>query len=973
MEPCLGEISDMRLSIKYWKFHMGRTIALLSAVIISTMAMTAGVFLARSASQTNVEKILDSHGDYDIVVPLIEKEQLDQLADNPDIARFGSILNGGTCKTKTSAFLRFGAMDSQAAEELFHYAPEKGGRYPLMPGEICGYRSSFEDLGVAAVVGNSFELTLYDSEGNDIVTKEFTIVGVLNDQRDANFNAIRTMDILGVTDSDNINFPELFVSTDEVPSKSTLTALILCDPDASQYDVTNALKREGIDARDGIRLMGLGSIAVVDFQTENELYERAHLSYNDFYSSYLIPAFLCIVLAVSFISIYGVMSGAMLEREKQLGLLRTMGLSKAGVVRTLFGEAVTFCLTGVAIGYGLGVLIYILYIQVINAIGDVYIYSAFGAHPIAKAVSLNPYVVPWLLGIIFSVMAAVIPLIKQLKLSPNEMLSPEKTAVLNKKGRKLKGGSIIRKVVGKSLTGDIGVVAVILITGWMFVFGGAFMMAQSDFDNMFAQEMLEQASTADADYSAVKNLYSTMWANVLFNRHNEGVAKEDMDALKESSDVAEVWGVIRLPGLKLLYSEDEIPEGLKETLDEFDISHNMQDFLQELEQKSKEQQGYAKDDLLYSLPATALDDDLLEQLLQYKVVSGEIDREGMKNGTKIVIAEYGGEESKNPYKAGDRLTLTDAVISDEFIEAYDFSTSIMPEGYEESFRFDYTDGSMTDVPGYSFGEKVEFEVEVCAVISVDDKKMEDLLDSEGYVMKENGFGYASAGYGIVCSADALSGWGLPDGRYTDVYVNLTKGADMDRFETLWYTIIGNSGNMNRVSRSSIKRRIASTELSNMVMFASMIVLIILIGCFGMANTYSFALKKNMKNIQIMRAVGMSRKGLIVSYVKGIVFWPLIAALTSVVPLEIFDLIKKYAYHYAFDLSNNSYIPADNGKMVICWQALFPWYIEMWKQPVIPIMIIAFIALSLVNIGTGIVPMNQIKKISIVEGIRNDSF
>lgn len=113
---------------------------------------------------------------------------------------------------------------------------------------------------------------------------------------------------------------------------------MLCDPDVSQYDVTNALRREELDAYDAMRLMSLSTIAVVDYQTENELYERAHLAYNDFYSSYLIPAFLGIVLIVSFISIYGVMSGAMLEREKQLGLLRSIGMSKAGAARTLFGK-----------------------------------------------------------------------------------------------------------------------------------------------------------------------------------------------------------------------------------------------------------------------------------------------------------------------------------------------------------------------------------------------------------------------------------------------------------------------------------------------------------------------------------------------------------------------------------------------------------------------------------------------------------
>lgn len=601
-----------------------------------------------------------------------------------------------------------------------------------------------------------------------------------------------------------------------------------------------------------------------------------------------------------------------------------------------------------------------IYIQAVNHMGNVRIYSAFDAHPIAKAVSLSPYVVPWLLGIVFSLLAAVIPLLKEIKLSPNEMLFPEKAEEIKKKRKKLRGGGIIRKVVGKSLTGNAGVVAVIFITGWMFVFGAVFMLAKSDYDNLFAKEMLEGVSTADADYSAVKDIYSTMLANAQFNRHNEGVAGEDMEALKESPDVARAWGVIKLPGLKVLYSEDEIPDSLKASLDKFDISHNTQDFLQELAAKSKEQQGYDEDDLLYSLPSTALDDDLLYSLSEYEV-SGEIDREGLKNGTKIIIAEYGGEDSENPYEVGDRLTLTDTVISDEFVETWDFSSNIMPEGYEESFRYDYTDGSMTDLPGYSFGEKVEFDVEVCAVVSVDDEKMKKLLYSESSAMNEKQTGYVSTDYSILCSADALAGWGLADGRYTDVYVNLAQGADMDRFENLWYTIIGRSGNMTRVSKASIKRRIAATELSNMVLFASMIVLIILTGCFGMANTYSFALKKNMKNIQIMRAVGMSRKRLMGSYIKEIVFWPLIAALTSVVPLALFDMVKRYAYHYAFDLGNNGYTLAENGKMEISWQALFPWYIEMWKQPVIPVMVIAFIFIALINIGTGIGPMNKMKK------------
>ncbi|MCH5253352.1 MAG: hypothetical protein J1F41_00400, partial [Lachnospiraceae bacterium] len=119
----------MNLSTKYWKHHKGRGAALFAAIMISTMSMTFGVFLARSASQTRVEDRLDFAGDYDIVVPLVNETELSRLPEYWEISQYGTILNGGTCKTKYSAALRFGAMDHENTWELFHYKPEKQGRY----------------------------------------------------------------------------------------------------------------------------------------------------------------------------------------------------------------------------------------------------------------------------------------------------------------------------------------------------------------------------------------------------------------------------------------------------------------------------------------------------------------------------------------------------------------------------------------------------------------------------------------------------------------------------------------------------------------------------------------------------------------------------------------------------------------------------------------------------------------------------
>lgn len=962
----------MQLSIKYWKYHIGRTIALISTIMISTMAMTIGVLLARSASETDVQKKLDTCGDYDIVAPLIEKEQLCLLDENKDIAQWGIIWNGGTCKADASADLYFGAMDSPEVQKLFHYEPEKNGRYPEAEGEICGYKSSFESLGTAAVVGNKINLALYDPTGSFVKEKEFTIVGVLNDQREAYDNVIRSTQYLVGDNPDKTEFPEMFVHPDEIPEHGTMTALVLCAPNVNRYEAANSMRVQGIKVCDGTRLPELSSIAMVAFETEQELLDRAHLSYHDFYSSFLIPVFMGIVLIVSFISIYGVMSTAMLERQKQLGLLRSMGMNKHRMGRLLFGEAAFFCFIGVAIGYVIGLLAYALYIQAVNSFGQVRIYSAFRVHPIAAAVSLDPYLYPWLFGLIFSALAVAVPFVRGNNLSPNEMLFPEKLTAIKEKHGKRTGRGIIRKIVGGNLSEESGVTAVIVITGWSFVFGAVFMLAKADCDSVFSLKKLEEVSSAGADYSVSKDLDHTKLAIAQFNRHNEGISAEDMDILQQSGDIASVRGIIKLPGLKLLYRKGEITKELRDVLGRMDISNNVADFLQELDQKSREAQGYEPDDLLYSLPAVAVDSDLLDELEQY-VVSGGIDRDGLRNGSKIIMAVYSEEGSENPYGVGDQVTLTDTVIYDPYVESFDFSTNEIPEGYKENFTYDYSDGSATGLPGYSFGEKVDFQATVCAVLFIDDEALGNLLYFESQTMNEKWNGMVSPGYGIICSTEALADWGLPDRCYTDVYVNLDKRADTDRFEIMWYTIVGKSGKVNSVSRKSIKNRIARTELSNMVLFVSMIILIIVTGCFGMVNNYSFAIRKSMKNIQIMRAVGMSRKKLTHVYIREMFLWPFVAVVTSLVPIQIFDMVRKYAYHYAFDLNHNSFTVAENGKSVICWQALFPWYIEMWNQPVISVMIIAFATLVLVNICAGIVPMRGLKKMNIAEGIRNDCF
>lgn len=85
----------MNLSRMYWRHHKNRAVMLLMTIVVSTMAMTMGTFMARSQSQTEVQEKLDETGEYDLVVPDISEKDLQFVQRFPKVEKVESILNGG--------------------------------------------------------------------------------------------------------------------------------------------------------------------------------------------------------------------------------------------------------------------------------------------------------------------------------------------------------------------------------------------------------------------------------------------------------------------------------------------------------------------------------------------------------------------------------------------------------------------------------------------------------------------------------------------------------------------------------------------------------------------------------------------------------------------------------------------------------------------------------------------------------------
>ncbi len=964
----------MNLSWKYWANHKGRAAALLLAIMSGVMAMTAGALIARSASQGSVEESLDITGNYDIIALVENDSELGKIVATEGVAQYETIVCGGTCKTAYSEKLHIGSMD-RAAQEIFHYEPERGGRYPVAAGEVCGYRSSFQALGVAPVPGTQFEAELIDTDGNPSGNRSFTITGVLNDQKDsqAGVRSIENMLVGMDEDTADTDLPELFVSAADLPDVRTQIALIRCDPDVVPWQLCNILEKNGITAGESGRVGWLSLLGGQFAETENEMYETMHFQYHDFYSSFVIPVFFVAILFVSFVSVYGIMSDAMRDRQRQMGLLRSLGMPRRRVTRLLCCEGFFFAVTGVALGYALGILLYVICFHVANNIRDVRIYSAFGADQIACAISVNPFLWPWLLGMLFCVLAVMVPLFRAMRQSPNEMIFPEKaedTTVRVHWWRRAVSFRLLRKVVRLGASGSASVHALIFVTGWMFVFGAVFMMGNAYYSNENIHRVAGDADDVGTDYIAHRNMYNAMSGNLNFNRHGEGVSAEDMYALAQSTDVASAKGVIGLPGLKLLCPQDVPLSESENAMESLNIDHNIDESREELFHKAKEIYGYEPEDRLYQIPAAAVQSEWLSELAPY-VIEGELDDKGLANGSKIVAIEYPDAEMENPFAVGDQLTLTQVVIQDPQTEAFDFSKGETPPGCEPSFSF--TDANGTVGSGYAFGSKVVFETEVCAVLRIDDADMQRMLCAVSAAYGGTNVGEVSPGYQFLCDSSALQAWKLPDERFTDVYVELSDDADIDRFESMWYTVIGRSGDVQSISNADVRIKTQETTAENLFLFVFMAALVLLTGCIGMANAYRFSVHRNRHNLQILRAVGMGRRAVTLAHVREMFFWPLLAVVTAVVPIGVFDIVRRYAYYYAFELGHNSAEVAENGKMVFCWQARFPWYIDVWKQPIWSVMLIGFLFIAGINIVSGTAPVRRMQRQSIVDGIRNEDF
>ncbi|MCH5197228.1 MAG: FtsX-like permease family protein [Oscillospiraceae bacterium] len=639
-------------------------------------------------------------------------------------------------------------------------------------------------------------------------------------------------------------------------------------------------------------------------------------------------------------------------------MLRCIGMSKKEALLMLLSETLVLVAIGLAVGFALGIGAYLLtYFTQKNVLG-METYLAFSVHPAVAAVTANPYILPLLSCFICGFLAIIIPAIIELRRSPAEGLQDKP----QKKGDSLfqfKNKSLLLGKISGGLLQNLPYYIIVIAVVWTGVFGCTYFAAKTDANTSRNRKELE-TELHGLDYLAHRKEFYAL-GNAQLNRHFLGIAPEYAEKVMDHSEVEKAFKVIEIPSTKVIFERGSLDEGTEKILAPSNTAISISPGLDELFYKTLEFQGYTDDEVLYNIPTVAVSEDIMDELSKY-LVEGEINVDKLRLGEEILVVRT---SETSLFSVGDSVSMNDVIIEDKAAEEYDFEKGGVPEGAEPSFYFKYTDEEDAVLqPGYAFGKRHDFTVKIGGVLEFTDDSLSDFLKT-GSVIGRSSFQF-------ICDEEAIFAWGLPDRNYTKIGVILNKKANVEEFEKTWFEVVRNSPDIGSNSVSKIRHKLNNTRNSNSSIFMAIMITVVILGLVGIVNSANLRVRKGLHSFSTARALGLTRNGLTAIIMRQGVICALLGAVTSVIPLGVYEMVRKSAEEY-MENGGHHILPDENGVFEYTWQQNFPFYIELRNQPIFLIILAVFAAVCAVILISNIIPTRWIAKKNITEALRNDDF
>lgn len=436
---------ENKLTLRHLKETKRRSIITVLGIIVS-VAMITAVFVSATSFLDyfgRVAKLED--GDYAFYY-ITDEAKYNSVKTNPDVSDVGlksdncmnfRLESGSKPRNSTGSIT---SMNKAAFRQLVQVNIE--GTLPQNTDDILVERSLIQKNNLDWKIGDTVTVPV----GNRVVTDDDTgetyeIDGRYQYGEEFQKTGTRTFKLVGIV---NENYPTYF-------SASILR--LAPDSELLGEKATAYVSFRNYDNNTHKTIQSL--IKSIDVDSKTIVVNQEYLlSFGDYTQSYtlktLLPAIimiLVIIMAASVMLIYNAFAMSLSERVRYLGMLASVGATKAQKRRSVYFESIIFGLIGIPFGIGFGILGIFITLKLIgNKIVESAMFSGSESVAFQTKVPLVAIIGIIIVSIITIMISSYIPARKASKITPIDAIRQQ--SEIKVKAKNLRSSKLIRKVFG---------------------------------------------------------------------------------------------------------------------------------------------------------------------------------------------------------------------------------------------------------------------------------------------------------------------------------------------------------------------------------------------------------------------------------------------------------------------------------------------------------------------------------------------
>ncbi len=994
----------IRLSFRYWKMHFKRIVTLAAVCILGAAALCFSCLYIRSEKSIVMEQELDMFGDYDAVVYGIEEEDIPLAADDEAVSAYGFYRELGYVGIPGGTQYKAAAFPDEGSARMYHMTCSQG-RYPQNEGEIAIDEAVAKNMGIVPVAGQNVTLKLYDMERRELTDREYVLTGIFQASSASSFGGFYRYPNTSAKGMEGYEVPVVFLADGEKSlfDSSLVTLFVQTETEASQFSArmqsgdSHFKKILGCDIPTG--RMGAYSYILGfagHFLQNGELTVsgiKQALSegnvWKDFYSAVLIPLFAAFILVIVTVSVFSLVWDIVMGRAREIAILRSIGMTKAGTFLYLFAELAVMSCVFILAGMGIGSASHYLLVRIMNASGNADVPLGFRVSPYVASVTPNPWIYAAAIIGAAGAVAALVPLFKMSASTPIKVFKMDLGKGRRKSGRHFNDFSnrTWRAVISRHIRFyDRAALVIMCIVMSAAFFGYNYFRAFSEKENGEYESELAQNGLADWDFYAHKGSESGVYDFLIENRHDCGIDKSAYDGFADCGLVDSSFARIVNKSTRVSYPGGSVPEAAEAMLRPFSMRRYAQlasseDDYEHAEYEAEDamlsQIGYRSDEDVYSLPTIGLLPDELAALSGY-VEEGEINPEKINDGEEalLVVPAEIGQSALQGFDAGDALPLSDIVLSEEE-DGYQFNT-FNPFDYAKpaymAYVKDPSAGAAVRYASFAFGKRKDIPVKIGAIAVLDDESLcaKYLLPCEDL----GGYGdNAASAYApcLLCTCDTFASWGLPDRLFTEARFAVSDNDKLEEANEAFYSMIGESNGIAYSSSFEIRERMDESSRNTMTIYYTLVAALVCLGMLTVGIKFYSRVKFQSRTIAKLRAIGMSLAQAESLVMRQNFMYPLIGAAVSLIPVGLCQML------FSFITKQIDSGVWDGGMVITSGGGGLPWYhglpfrYNLFSYHPLAVLLVIILVFEILMLAATIPQIKYVRNQSIAEMMDADLY